>query len=103
MPTAASTPRWPSWFPGVREGDLADLCLAAGLQYIEPGSLTVEITFETFTDWWEPFTLGVGPAGAYVGQLDQAHRDAIRARCAQLLPPAPFSISPSAWSVRARP
>jgi SAM-dependent methyltransferase len=89
--------------PGVREGDLADLCLAAGLQDIEPGSLTVEIPFETFTDWWEPFTLGVGPAGAYVSQLDQAQRDALRTRCAQLLPPAPFNISASAWSVRAHP
>jgi len=86
---------------GVREGDLADLCLAAGLQHIEPGSLTVEIPFKTFTDWWEPFTLGVGPAGAYVSQLDQAQRDALRTRCAQLLPPAPFCISASAWSVLA--
>lgn len=88
---------------GVREGDLADLCLAAGLQHIEPGSLTVEIPFKTFTDWWEPFTLGVGPAGAYVSQLDQAQRDALRTRCAQLLPPAPFCISASAWSVLAHP
>jgi hypothetical protein len=78
---------------GVREGDLADLCLAAGLQHIEPGSLTVEIPFKTFTDWWEPFTLGVGPAGAYVSQLDQAQRDALRTRCAQLLP-RPRSASP---------
>ena len=73
------------------------------LQHIEPGSLTVEILFKTFTDWWEPFTLGVGPAGAYVSQLDQAQRDALRTRCAQLLPPAPFCISASAWSVRAHP
>jgi SAM-dependent methyltransferase len=28
---------------GAHEGDLADLCVAAGLQHIEPGSLTVEI------------------------------------------------------------
>jgi SAM-dependent methyltransferase len=86
---------------GAREGHLADLCSAAGLQHIEPGSLTVEISFATFTDWWEPFTLGVGPAGAYVSQLDRAQRHALRARCAQLLPPAPFRISASAWSVRA--
>jgi SAM-dependent methyltransferase len=88
---------------GTRQGDLADLCVAAGLQHIEPGSLTVEISFETFTDWWEPFTLGVGPAGAYVSQLAQLERDALRTRCAQLLPPAPFRTSASAWTVRARP
>jgi hypothetical protein len=86
-----------------REGHLADLCAAAGLQQIGPGTLTVEIRFETFTDWWEPFTLGVGPAGAYVSQLDQAQREALRTRCAQLLPPARFRLSASAWSVRAHP
>jgi SAM-dependent methyltransferase len=88
---------------GVREGDLADLCAAAGLHRIDPGSLTVEVPFATFGDWWEPFTLGVGPAGAYVSQLDQAQRDALRNRCAQLLPPAPFRISATAWSVSAQP
>jgi hypothetical protein len=88
---------------GAREGDLADLCVAAGLQRIEPGSLTVEIRFETFTDWREPFTFGAGPAGAYVSQLDQAQRDALRTRCPQLLPPAPSHISASAWSLRAHP
>jgi SAM-dependent methyltransferase len=86
---------------GAREGHLADLCAAAGLQHIESGSLTVEIRFATFTDWWEPFTLGVGPAGAYVSQLDQTHREALRTRCAQLLPLAPFHLAASAWSVRA--
>jgi SAM-dependent methyltransferase len=87
--------------PGAREGHLADLCAQAGLQQIEPGSLTVEIRFETFTHWWEPFTLGVGPAGGYVSQLGQAQREALRTRCAQLLPPAPFHLRASAWSVRA--
>lgn len=87
--------------PGAREGQLEDLCAAAGLKHIEPGTLTVEVEFATFTDWWEPFTLGVGPAGAYVSQLSQAAREDLRIRCAQLLPPAPFQISASAWSVRA--
>src|ERR1022692_3897718 len=46
--------------------------------------------------------LGVGPAGAYVTQLDQARREVLRNRCAQLLPPAPFQVTVSAWCVRAR-
>jgi hypothetical protein len=32
-------------------------------------------------------TLGVGPAGAYVSKLDEAWREALRTRCAELLPP----------------
>jgi SAM-dependent methyltransferase len=87
--------------PGTRAGHLAELCAAAGLQDIEPSSLTVEVRFTTFNDWWEPYTLGVGPAGAYVRQLDQAQREALRTRCARLLPPAPFYLSASAWFVRA--
>ncbi len=87
---------------GARAGHLAELCAAAGLQRVESGSLTVQVRFAAFTDWWEPFTFGVGPGGAYVSQLDQAHRQALRRRCAELLPPAPFRLSASAWTVRAR-
>ena len=52
--------------------------------------MSVTLHFATFDDWWEPFTLGVGPAGAYVAGLDDAGRDAVRAACARRLPPAPF-------------
>jgi SAM-dependent methyltransferase len=87
---------------GAREGHLAELCKAASLNDIEPTSLTVKVAFPTFEDWWEPFTLGVGPAGAYVTQLDAAHRNGLQTRCAQLLPSAPFEVAASAWCVRAR-
>jgi len=55
-----------------------------------------------FADWWEPFTFGVGPAGDYVAHLDDAQRGALRARCAEVLPPAPFELSASAWYMQAR-
>jgi SAM-dependent methyltransferase len=87
---------------GAREGHLAELCAAAELADIEPSKLTVRVEFATFDDWWEPYTLGVGPAGAYVAQLDEAGRDALRSRCAQRLPPGPFEVNASAWFVRAR-
>ena len=87
---------------GARDGHLAELCEAAGLKDIARTSLTVTVRFATFDDWWEPFSLGVGPAGAYVAQLDQAQREALRARCARLLPQPPFEVTASAWSVRGR-
>jgi hypothetical protein len=65
-------------------------------------ALTVKVRFSTFDDWWEPFTLGVGPAGAHVTQLDEARRDALRSRCAQLLPSGPFDVAATAWCVCAR-
>lgn len=91
-----------SGLAGVREGHLAELCEAAGLKGIEDSVLRVTRPYATFEDWWEPFTLGVGPAGAHVAKLDDAARQDLRARCAQRLPEVPFEITASAWCVRAR-
>ncbi|MDQ1603047.1 MAG: hypothetical protein QOE01_892 [Actinomycetota bacterium] len=87
--------------PGSREGHLVALCEAAGLQGPASSRLTVTVTFGSFEQWWEPYTLGVGPAGAYVAALDDVRRDAVRARCEALLPPPPFDVAASAWCVRA--
>jgi SAM-dependent methyltransferase len=87
---------------GAREGHLAQLFQAAGLSEVEPGSLTVEIEFASFEDWWDPFGLGVGPAGAYVCGLDGRALETLRTRCEELLPSAPFHISAAAWSARGR-
>jgi SAM-dependent methyltransferase len=87
---------------GTHEGQLVELARAAGLAAPEPGTVSVTVSFPTFDEWWEPFTLGVGPAGAYVAGLDPDHRMALRDRCAELLPDAPFAVTVSAWSVTAR-
>ncbi|MET1008203.1 MAG: SAM-dependent methyltransferase, partial [Propionibacteriaceae bacterium] len=55
---------------GGREGELAQLSEAAGLSEVESFALTVELRVPSREDWWEPYTLGVGPAGAYVSGLD---------------------------------
>lgn len=86
---------------GTREGHLAELFGAAGLGHVEPATLSVVVRFSSFAEWWEPFTFGVGPAGAYVRGLDEARLGLVRARCEQLMPAAPFSIDASAWAVRA--
>jgi SAM-dependent methyltransferase len=91
-----------SGLAGAREGHLAELFAAAGLTDIEQTTLTVSVRFATFAEWWEPFTLGVGPAGAYVTALDRARQEALRARCEQVLPAAPFEVAASAWCVLAR-
>ena len=88
--------------PGTRAGHLTELARAAGLGDVEDGRLTVEVRFTSYDDWWTPYTLGVGPAGSYVAGLAGAHREALRGRCAELLPEAPFTSTASAWAVRAR-
>ena len=91
-----------SGLAGSREGHLAELCRAAGLPDPESSTLTVRVGFASFDQWWEPFTLGVGPAGTYVNGLDQAARSSLAERCAQLLPDPPFEVTASAWAVTAR-
>ena len=88
--------------PGAREGHLAELFADAGLTHVESTSLTSELEHPTFEDWWEPFTAGVGPAGAYVATLDAERREALRERCRSLLPAAPFRLTTVAWAARGR-
>ena len=86
---------------GAREGHLAQLFAQAGLLDIESTLLTVRSSFAGFDEWWEPYTLGVGPAGEYVRGLDPSRRAALRERCAALLPAdGPIEVSASAWSTR---
>ena len=49
---------------GVREGHLAQLFAQAGLDGTQVTMLTVRARYSGFEQWWEPFTLGVGPACA---------------------------------------
>ncbi len=92
-----------SGLAGAREGHLAELFAAAGLQQIESAVLTVRVTSASFDEWWEPFMLGVGPSGSYVARLDATRRDELRARCAQLLPQGgPIEIVASAWTALGR-
>ena len=87
--------------PGTQEGQLAELFALSGLREVESAALVVRIGFASFDDWWEPYTLGVGPAGSYVAGLDPPHREALRARCQELLPVGPFETTALAWAAKA--
>jgi SAM-dependent methyltransferase len=91
-----------SGLPGVREGHLAELFGAAGLRHPVSAELPVRVRHASFEEWWRPFTLGVGPAGAHVAALDEEGRERLRARCAEMLPAGPFTTTAIAWAVRAR-
>jgi SAM-dependent methyltransferase len=87
---------------GAREGHLATLFAQAGLDQTQVTTLTVQVRQASFGDWWEPFTLGVGPAGAYVASLAPDRRAALREQCRQLLPAGPVEISATAWAAVSR-
>jgi len=88
--------------PGVREGHLAALFAQAGLGQAKVTTLTVRVRHAGFEQWWEPFTLGVGPAGAYVAALAPDRRSELRERCRRLLPAGPVEISATAWAATCR-
>jgi SAM-dependent methyltransferase len=85
---------------GTREGHLAELFKAAGLRDVVATSLVASREHPTFEEWWQPFTDGVGPAGAYVASLDPTRAAELRERCRARLPAEPFTISARAWAAR---
>ena len=85
---------------GARTGHLAELFKAAGLHDVSDTELTVQVHHARFDDWWEPFTLGVGPAGAYLAGLDVVKRKELKERCKELAPVAPFTVEAIAWAAR---
>jgi len=85
---------------GARAGHLAELSGAASLHDVEESELVASVTYARFEEWWEPYTAGIGPAGAYVRALDEERREKLRERCRRLLPHPPFTIDSIAWATR---
>jgi SAM-dependent methyltransferase len=89
-------------FAGASEGDLARLFESAGLHDIDDGVVSVDVEIPTFEEWWEPFTLGVGPAGDLTRSLDPERQIQLREKCRELQPAAPFVMTAVAWAARGR-
>jgi SAM-dependent methyltransferase len=83
---------------GAHEGQLTRLFEQVGLRDVRSLLLTVHRDYASFDDWWEPFTWGVGPAGAYLAGLDDVARRELERACAASLPSGPFTIDASAWT-----
>jgi len=88
--------------PGTAQGHLAEIATNAGLEVVESTELTTSSRFDTFDEWWDPYTYGVGPAGDYVTRLDEEASGRLRDACRDVLGPGPFEIPAVAWCVVAR-
>jgi SAM-dependent methyltransferase len=97
-------PRAPdeSRMPYTSEDELEALWERSGLNGVVTEPLEVEVAYDGFDDYWEPFTLGVGPAGAYCASLDPEQREALRKGCFERLgsPAGPFFLTARAFAVR---
>ena len=90
--------------PLCRAGELSALWKEGGLEDVHEQPIDIQMSFESYADYWEPFLLGQGPAGRYVRRLDrakqQALRDEIKRRLALPAETAPFVLTARVWAVR---
>lgn len=87
-----------------RQGQLGDLWKKAGLINIKEDSLVIDQAYASFNDYWESFTRGAGPGGAYVVSLSDDRRQQLEARMRKRLlgdrQDGPFTLKAKAWCVR---
>jgi len=90
--------------PLCRAGELSGLWRQGGLENVQEQPQTVTMRFATFSDYWDAFLLGQGPAGAYVGTLQHDQVSALRDEVKRQVSPSsedrPFSLPARVWSVR---
>lgn len=92
-------------FPICRPDALQRLFASAGLGAVETTALDIVTPFEDFDAYWAPFLSGVGPAPGYCAGLDEARREALRARLEAALPndaAGRILLAARAWAVRGR-
>jgi SAM-dependent methyltransferase len=86
------------------QGELGRLWRPAGFGNVKEEPLTIEQGYSSFNDYWEPFTRGAGPGGAYVASLSQERREQLAARLRKRLlgdrREGPFKLKAVAWCVR---
>jgi hypothetical protein len=87
---------------GAHQGELSELFAAVGLREVEETVLSIEREHTDFEEWWEPYTAGVGPVGAYMTSLSPRAQVELRDRCRALLPDGPFVLVSRAWAARGR-
>lgn len=80
-------------------GELEELWREAGLRDVEVDEVVTGAEYESFDDYWLPFTSGIGPSGAYCIGLPPSRQDALRDACFRRLgrPEGPFALSAAAW------
>src|ERR1051325_7823032 len=90
--------------PLCRAGELSELWRQGGLEAGRERSIHIQMRFASFADYWEPFLLGQGPAGAYARGLTPRQlttlRGEIKRRLGISAEDRPIDLSGEAWAVR---
>ena len=83
---------------------LTELAASSGLNTIECSAIEVPTIFESFEDYWHPFTLGTGPAPGYCVNLEDDARQILREKLSDDLPrqtDGSIALKARAWAVKA--
>jgi SAM-dependent methyltransferase len=87
-----------------RQGQLGELWKKAGLINIKEEPLVIDQAYASFDDYWDSFTRGAGPGGAYVVSLSEDRRRQLEARMRKRLlgdrQDGAFTLKAKAWCVR---
>jgi hypothetical protein len=87
-----------------RSGELAQFWKEGGLANVEEQALETTMDFRNFADYWDPFFLGQGPAGAYARGLDSQSQAKLRHAVLRELSlsseTVPFRLPARVWAVR---
>jgi SAM-dependent methyltransferase len=89
-----------SQLAGARQGHLAELMEQVGLADVRETVISVSVEHASFEEWWQPFTLGVGPAGAYLATLNTGQQLRLRELCQQNTPSTGMTVTANAWAAR---
>jgi SAM-dependent methyltransferase len=88
-------------FPFCTAQGLTALCADAGWPTSTVAQIEIEARFASFEDYWQPFTLGAGPAPGYCVSLPEDKRAALKARLMEDVGGAgPVSFPARVWAVR---
>ena len=89
--------------PLCRKDELSQLWQSSDLESVHEQPQTVTMRFESFADYWDPFLLGQGPAGAYAKALGREQARALREKVKSRVSPSgensPVELSARVWSV----
>lgn len=92
-------------FPFCTGDGLLELATAAGLTKPEAKKIEIVTAFRDFDDFWQPFTLGAGPAPGYCASLGDTERERLRQKLQADLPASAdgsITLAASAWAIRSR-
>jgi len=91
-------------FPFCTPDNLACLASDGGLRGVQVAAIEVPTVFKDFDDFWQPFTLGVGPAPGYCMALAPEARQQLKEKLRKRLAPnteSPISLTARAWALKA--